>query len=41
MVAMHRLTGVAVSRRLLYESPPAELIRQAAQVRQIDALRDG
>lgn len=41
MVAMHRLTGVAVSRRLLYASPPAELIRQAAQVRQIDALRDG
>lgn len=41
MVSMHRLTGIAVSRRLLYRSPPAELIRQAAEVRQIEALRDG
>lgn len=41
MVAMHKLTGIAVSRRLLYQSPPAELVRQAAEVRQIEALRDG
>lgn len=41
MVAMHKLTGVAVSRRLHYQSPPADLIRQAAEVRQIEALRNG
>lgn len=41
MVAMHKLTGIAVSRRLLYQSPPSELVRQAAEVRQIEALRDG
>jgi hypothetical protein len=41
MVAMHKLTGVAVSRRLHYQMPPADLIRQAAEVREIDALRGG
>jgi len=41
MVAMHKLTGVAVSRRLHYQAPPADLIRQAAEVREIDALRNG
>jgi Asp/Glu/hydantoin racemase len=41
MVAMHRLTGIAVSRRLLYQAPPTDLVRQAAEVREIDALRDG
>jgi len=40
-VAMHRLTGVAVSRRLRYQSPPDALLRQCAQVRGIDALRNG
>jgi allantoin racemase len=41
MVAMHKLTGIAVSRRLLYQSPPAELVRLAAETRQIEALRNG
>ncbi|MBN9428368.1 MAG: hypothetical protein J0H09_17860 [Burkholderiales bacterium] len=41
MVAMHRLTGQAASRRLLYQSPPQELIRQCAQVRNIEVLRNG
>lgn len=41
MVAMHKLTGIAVSRRLHYQAPPAELIRQAAEVREIDALKKG
>jgi len=40
-VAMHRLTGVAVSRKRRYQTPPDELIRQCAQVRGIDALRNG
>ena len=41
MVAMHRLTGIAVSRKLLYQAPPEDLIRQCAEVRNIDALRNG
>ena len=41
MVAMHRLTGIPVSRKLLYQSPPAELVRLAAETRQIEALRNG
>jgi Asp/Glu/hydantoin racemase len=40
-VAMHRMTGVAVSRKRRYQSPPDELIRQCAQVRGIDSLRNG
>lgn len=40
MVGMHRLTGVCVSRRQLYQAPPADLIRRAAEVRNIPALRD-
>ena len=39
LVAMKKLTGVHVSRKLLYQSPPAELIRQAAEIREIDAIR--
>lgn len=41
MVGMHRLTGVPVSRRLLYQTPPDSLIRQCGEVRGIDALRNG
>jgi len=41
LVAMHKLTGIPVSRKLHYQTPPADLIRQAAEVREIAALRDG
>lgn len=41
MVAMHKLTGTPVSRKLLYKTPPAELIKLAAEVREIDAIRKG
>lgn len=41
LVAMKKLTGVHVSRKLQYQAPPAALIRQAAEIRGIDALRDG
>lgn len=41
MVAMHRLTGQVASRRMLYQTPPAELIQQCAQVRKIEALNNG
>lgn len=40
-VEMKRLTGIHVSRRLLYQSPPAEYVRKVADVRGIDALRKG
>jgi hypothetical protein len=40
-VAMHRMTGVAVSRKRRYQSPPDELIRQCAQVRGIDSMLKG
>jgi Asp/Glu/hydantoin racemase len=39
-VAMHRLTGTHISRRLMYQSPPPELVRRAAEVRGIDLLRE-
>lgn len=39
-VAMKRLTGTHVSRRLLYESPPPELVRRAAEARDIALLRE-
>ncbi|WP_439590236.1 aspartate/glutamate racemase family protein [Hydrogenophaga sp.] len=40
-VSMHQLTGVCVSRHMLYESPPAELVRKVAAAYQVDALRNG
>ncbi len=40
-VAMKRLTGVHVSRKLLYQAPPAEYVEKVAQVRRIDSLRAG
>ncbi|WJR80941.1 aspartate/glutamate racemase family protein [Bradyrhizobium sp. NP1] len=41
MVSMHKLTGVHVSRHLLYEAPSSEYIQRVANVRNIDALRAG
>jgi len=41
MVTMHKLTGVCVSRHLLYESPPKDLIKNAAVKYKVDALREG
>jgi len=41
MVAMHRLTGIHVSRKLKYEAPSAEMIARVADVRNIDLLRTG
>jgi Asp/Glu/hydantoin racemase len=38
-VAMKRLTGVHVSRKLLYQAPSAEYVARVAEVRDIDALR--
>jgi Asp/Glu/hydantoin racemase len=38
-VAMQRLTGVHVSRRRLYRKPPAALIEQCAQARNLPLLR--
>lgn len=40
-VAMHRATGVCVSRKRRYQTPPTSLILQCAEVRGIDALRKG
>lgn len=40
-IAMKRATGVHVSRKLLYQAPPADYIEKVAQVRNIDALRAG
>jgi len=41
MVAMHKLTGVHISRKRLYQSPPAELIRNAAAAHGIEWLKRG
>ena len=41
MAAMHKLTGVHISRKRLYQSPPAELIKNAAAIHGIDALKKG
>jgi len=41
MVAMHQLTGVHISRKRLYQSPPADLVKKAAAIHGIDALKDG
>ena len=38
-VAMRQLTGVHVSRKLLYQAPPQDYVERVAQVRHIDALR--
>lgn len=40
-VTMHKLTGVCVSRHMLYEAPPAELVRKVGAAYKVDALRDG
>ncbi|MPS27280.1 MAG: hypothetical protein E2576_19985 [Alcaligenaceae bacterium] len=39
VVAMKEMTGVHVSRKLLYQAPPEEYVRKVAEVRNIDALR--
>jgi Asp/Glu/hydantoin racemase len=41
MVTMHKLTGVCVSRKLLYAAPERGLIRQVAEAYEVDSLRDG
>ncbi len=41
VVAMKRMTGVHISRKLLYQAPPAEYVEKVAQVRNINALRGG
>lgn len=41
MVTMHKLTGVCVSRHLLYESPPKDLVRKVGEAYGVDTLRDG
>lgn len=41
MAVMHKLTGVCVSRHMLYESPPPELVRKVAAAYGVDALRKG
>ncbi|MBC5767854.1 aspartate/glutamate racemase family protein [Ramlibacter albus] len=41
MAVMHKLTGVCVSRRTLYEAPPAELVRKVGAAYKVDLLRDG
>lgn len=41
MVSMHKLTGVHVSRHLLYEAPSEEYIQRVAGVRNIAALKAG
>lgn len=38
---MHKLTGVCVSRHLLYEAPSADLVRKVAAAYGVDALRNG
>jgi Asp/Glu/hydantoin racemase len=40
-VTMHKLTGVCVSRHLLYEAPPRDLVRKVAAAYKVDSLRDG
>jgi Asp/Glu/hydantoin racemase len=39
MVEMKRLTGVHVSRKLLYQAPSEELVQRVAEVRGIDLLK--
>ncbi len=41
MAAMHKLTGHCVSRRLLYESPPQDLVRKVGDAYGVDTLRRG
>jgi len=41
MVAMHKITGVCVSRKGLYQSPPKELIMKAAEIHGIEELKKG
>lgn len=41
MAVMHQLTGVCVSRHMLYEAPPAELVKKVAAAYKVDSLRDG
>lgn len=41
MVAMHRLTGVCISRKRLYQSPPRDLIMRAAEIHGIEELKKG
>ena len=41
MVGMHRLTGVTVSRRRLYQSPAPDLLRKAAAIHGFSDLLDG
>ena len=41
MVGMHKLTGIHISRKLLYRSPPADLVKKVAATYDIDTLKDG
>lgn len=41
MASMHKLTGVCVSRHLLYEAPPKELVKKVGAAYNVAALRDG
>lgn len=38
-VAMHRMTGTSVSRKLLYEAPSADLMNRSADLRGVELLR--
>lgn len=40
-VSMHRLTGVCVSRHLLYQAPSKDLVKRVGAAYGVDALRDG
>lgn len=41
MATMHKLTGVCVSRHLLYQSPDPELVRKVGAAYGVSALRNG
>ena len=41
MIGMHKLTGVCVSRKRLYQSPPKDLVIKAAEIHGIEELRKG
>jgi allantoin racemase len=41
MVGMHKLTGISVSRKGLYQSPPKDLVMKAAAIHGIESLKDG
>ena len=41
MATMHKLTGVCVSRHMLYASPPPELVRKVGEAYGVEALRNG